>query len=133
MYNIVFRYHKVTCFGADVPSSYCCSTQHTSAIVRIMLRHIYLGIIKKVLIPEENKKRITLNYVGKETRSIAKLFKYSNIRAAFRTKNTTENFFILEPKDHKYNNGFYQLKCSDSNKNTQVKSDVILSKVGRTY
>jgi hypothetical protein len=37
MCDIIFQYHKVTCFGTAVPSSDLCSTQLLSRSVRIVV------------------------------------------------------------------------------------------------
>jgi hypothetical protein len=56
----------------------------------------------------------TFTYTGKQTRTIAKLFKKTNIRIAYRTNNTIRNH--LQNKEHntdKYSHsGIYGLKCS---------------------
>jgi hypothetical protein len=54
----------------------------------------------------------TFTYIGKETRTITKLFKNTNIRKAYKTNNTIQNH--LQPKIpyiNKYNKrGIYQIK-----------------------
>jgi hypothetical protein len=65
--------------------------------------------------PFGNKQKwATFTYIGKETRVITKLFKNTNIRISFRTKNTIKNH--LKTKKHIPNiydeSGIYQLKCS---------------------
>jgi hypothetical protein len=56
----------------------------------------------------------TFTYNGNETRTITRLFKNTNIRTAYETKNTIQNH--LQPKKHdidKYNHsGIYQIKCN---------------------
>jgi hypothetical protein len=63
----------------------------------------------------QKQKWETFTYIGKETRTITKLFKRTNIRIAYITKNTIQDL-ILQPKIpniDKYNkSGMYQLKCN---------------------
>jgi hypothetical protein len=63
----------------------------------------------------KKEKWITLTYFGKETQQIAKIFKDTDIKIAFRTKNTLKKH--LQPKQigrNKYDNsGVYKLKCMD--------------------
>jgi hypothetical protein len=66
---------------------------------------------------KQEKKWVTFTYIGKETRHIAKLFKNTKVKTAFRTNNTIKR--ILKPKPqielgNKYNSpGVYKLKCND--------------------
>jgi hypothetical protein len=56
----------------------------------------------------------TFTYYGKETKGIAKLFKETNIKLAFRTKNTIQN--LVKPRlqqDEYENSGVYQMRCMD--------------------
>jgi hypothetical protein len=60
---IIFQYHKVTCFGAAVPSSDPCSTQHISASVRTVtfLSHLYrLSNIK--IHTNRNQVKVNMTY-----------------------------------------------------------------------
>jgi hypothetical protein len=51
-------------------------------------------------------------YNGKETRNIAKLFKETEIKIAYRTRNTIENILKHQPKIDKYGkSGVYAMKC----------------------
>jgi chromosome condensin MukBEF complex kleisin-like MukF subunit len=53
-------------------------------------------------------------YYGKETKEIAKIFKETNIKIAFRTKNTIQN--LVKPRlqqDECENSGVYQMRCMD--------------------
>jgi hypothetical protein len=63
---------------------------------------------------EQKTKWATFTYSGKEVRKITKLFRDTQIKIAFRTKNTIQN--ILKPQPHidKYSrSGIYQIKCLD--------------------
>jgi hypothetical protein len=57
---------------------------------------------------------VTFTYIGKKTKAITTLFKNTNIRIEYKTRNTVQN--ILQPRKHdidKYNNiGIYQMKCN---------------------
>ena len=59
----------------------------------------------------------TFTYIGKETRFITKLFKQTNIRIAYRTRNTIEKLLRHRRNpsqgDHFENSGIYQLTCPD--------------------
>ncbi|PNF31380.1 hypothetical protein B7P43_G10054 [Cryptotermes secundus] len=53
-------------------------------------------------------------YSTKEVRKITKLFKDTQIKVAFRTRNTIENILKQKPQIDKYNkSGIYQMKCVD--------------------
>jgi hypothetical protein len=58
----------------------------------------------------QTTKWTTFTYYGKETKEIAKLFKETNIKIAFRTKN------LVKPslqQDEYENSGVYQIRCMD--------------------
>jgi hypothetical protein len=56
--------------------------------------------------------RAIFTYSGKETRKITRLFKDTNIKIAFQTKNTIQNILRHHTQTNKYNgNGVYQMKC----------------------
>jgi hypothetical protein len=56
----------------------------------------------------------TFTYCGKEVRQITKLFKNTQMRAAFLTKNTISNILKHNTQTDKYNNSaIYQMKCLD--------------------
>jgi hypothetical protein len=62
----------------------------------------------------QTTKWATFTYNGKETKEIAKLFKETNIKIAFRTKNTIQN--LVKPRlqqDEYENSGVYQIKFMD--------------------
>jgi hypothetical protein len=51
---------------------------------------------------------------GKETRTITKLFKVTQIKIAFRTQNTIPNLVKQHPRGDNYNkSGIYQMKSFD--------------------
>jgi hypothetical protein len=57
------------------------------------------------------KEEWTFTYIGKETR-IAKLFRNTDMKIAYRTTNTIENHLREKRQDNIYNkSGMYQLKC----------------------
>jgi hypothetical protein len=67
--------------------------------------------------PEENlppKKRATFMYLGKETRTITKIFRKA-AQVAYTTKNTTKNLLSQPSKQPTQyeNSGVYQLTCLD--------------------
>jgi hypothetical protein len=60
-------------------------------------------------------------------RKIAKLFRDTHIRVAFRTRNTIENILKYKPKANIYNkSGIYQMKCIESPKK-------YIGQTGRTF
>jgi hypothetical protein len=50
----------------------------------------------------ENKKWAVFTYAGKETRHITKLFKNTNIKPAFKTKNTLKKTFVSQTENNRY-------------------------------
>jgi hypothetical protein len=65
--------------------------------------------------PQKQKQKwSTFTYIGKETITITRLFKNTDIRIAYKTKNTIQSH--LQPKRHipdKYNSSsIYQIKCN---------------------
>jgi len=67
---------------------------------------------------KDNKKWASFSYVGKEVIPIAKILKKFNIKVAFRTRNTLENWlgckqlYPNEDKGDKYDTcGIYKLNC----------------------
>jgi hypothetical protein len=59
-------------------------------------------------------KGATFTYSGKEVRTITKLFRDTQIKIAFRTKNTVPNLLKPYPHIDKYSrSGIYQMKCLD--------------------
>jgi hypothetical protein len=62
----------------------------------------------------QKTKWVTFTYNGKETRKITRLFKYTKLKIAYRTKNTTQNILKPQPQTEKYSkSGIYQMKCND--------------------
>jgi hypothetical protein len=62
-----------------------------------------------------------------EVRTIAKLFRDTHIRIAFRTQNTIENILKYKPKTNIYNkSGIYQMKCMECPKK-------YVGQTGRTF
>jgi hypothetical protein len=60
----------------------------------------------------QKKKWTTFTYIGKETRTIAKLFRNTNTKIAYRTTNTIQNHLREKRQDNIYNkSGIYQLNC----------------------
>jgi hypothetical protein len=56
----------------------------------------------------------TFAYCGKEVLQITKLFKDTQLKIAFRTRNTINNILKHHTQTDKYNNsGIYQMKCLD--------------------
>jgi hypothetical protein len=56
----------------------------------------------------------TFTYSGKETRKITKLFKATEVKIAYRTRNTIENILKIHPIIDKYEkSGVYEMKCQD--------------------
>jgi hypothetical protein len=73
----------------------------------------------------------TFTYIGKETRSITKIFKNTNLKIAFKTTNTVQNHlcYLKEPnhrKDPYHNSGIYQLTCKECNQK-------YIGQTGRTF
>jgi hypothetical protein len=66
------------------------------------------------IIPDATRKWATFIYVGKETRTITKLFKNTNLHIAYKTKNTLQKHLQLKNKDpDKYNHSsIYEIKCN---------------------
>jgi hypothetical protein len=65
--------------------------------------------------PQHQKiKCATFTYSGKETRKITKLFKDTEIKMAFRTRNTIQNIVKHPTQMDKYGeSGIYHMKCLD--------------------
>ncbi|PNF32639.1 hypothetical protein B7P43_G15497 [Cryptotermes secundus] len=62
----------------------------------------------------KRKKWAIFTYSTKEVTKITKLFKVTQIKIAFRTRNTIENILKQKPQLDKYNkSGIYQMKCVD--------------------
>jgi hypothetical protein len=62
----------------------------------------------------QTTKWATFTYCGKETQGIAKLFKETNIKITFRTKNTIQR--LVKPclqRDEYEKRGVYQMRCMD--------------------
>jgi hypothetical protein len=62
----------------------------------------------------QKQKWATFTYIGKETRTITKLVKNTNIIIAYKTKNTIQNHLLPKiPNIDKYNkSGIYKMKCN---------------------
>jgi hypothetical protein len=61
-------------------------------------------------------KRTTITYVGKETNTIARLFKNTRVRISYRTRNTIQKILTnntTKNKDKYIESGIYQLNCPD--------------------
>ena len=65
----------------------------------------------------------TFTYTGKQTKHITKLFKNTNLKIAYKTKNTLERLLTQQHDKHHNTNqhkfqksGVYQLICKDCNK-----------------
>jgi hypothetical protein len=57
---------------------------------------------------------VTFTYNGKDTKKIAKLFKDTKLKIAYRTKHTIQNILKPQPMTEKYNNsGIYLMKCNE--------------------
>jgi hypothetical protein len=82
---------------------------------------------KHTHIPQKTK-WATFTYIGKETRTITKLFKKSNIHIAFKTNNSLQKQLqYKKPLENKYNkSGIYQLNCQ----NCQMK---YIGQTGRNF
>jgi hypothetical protein len=74
---------------------------------------------------EENKntamnareKWATFTYIGKQTRTIAKLFRNTNIKIAYKTTNTIQKHLRTKKQDSIYNkSGVYRLTCGGCQK-----------------
>jgi hypothetical protein len=66
------------------------------------------------------KKWATFTCIGRETRSITKIFKTTNLKVAFKTSNTIQNHLCnLKESNHQkdpyQNSGIYQLTCKECN------------------
>jgi hypothetical protein len=66
------------------------------------------------------KKWATFTYIGGETRNITRIFKTTNLKIAFKTANTIQNYLcnLKEPNhqnDPYQNSGIYQLTCKECN------------------
>jgi hypothetical protein len=72
------------------------------------------AVNKRNILPTDTRKWATLTYVGKERRVIAKLFRNSNIRIAYKTNNTLQKHLQLKHTfPDKYNQcGIYEIKCN---------------------
>jgi hypothetical protein len=63
---------------------------------------------------DHKTKWATFTYCGKEVRQITKLFKDTQLKIAFHTRNTINNILKHHIQTDKYNNsGIYQMKCLD--------------------
>ena len=61
---------------------------------------------------------VKFKYVGKETRAITKIFKNTNVKVAFSTRNTIEKLLATGHQHTKYkykNCGIYQITCPTCN------------------
>jgi hypothetical protein len=66
-----------------------------------------------------NTKWATISYIGKETNSVARLFKNKYVKIAYTTKNTILRLLTprdTQTKDPYNNNGVYKLSCPGCNK-----------------
>jgi hypothetical protein len=119
---VFILYFAATCFGPCWPSS-CGIHSYFRKLLHPQQNkyppHTYLNTRTKQsknMTPNtiQKQKWVTFTYIGKETRTITRLFKNTNIRIAYKTKNTIQNH--LQPRKHdtnKYNNsGIYQVKCN---------------------
>jgi hypothetical protein len=71
--------------------------------------YVYLFILYNLL--------TTFRYIGKQTRTIAKLFRNTNIKIAYKTTNTIQNHLRAKKLDNIYNkSGVYQLTCGGCQK-----------------
>jgi hypothetical protein len=62
----------------------------------------------------QTTKWATFTYYGKRTKEITKLFKETNIKIAFRTKNTIQNSVKPRIQQDEYEEGgMYQMRCMD--------------------
>jgi hypothetical protein len=64
------------------------------------------------------QKWTTFTYVSPETTFITKLFKYTNLKIAYRTSNNIQSYLSLNPhsKDIFTQSGIYKLTCPDCGK-----------------
>jgi hypothetical protein len=66
---------------------------------------------------QKKEKCATFTYIGKETRTIAKLFRNTHTKIAYRTTNTIQNHLRKKTHDNIYNKSeVYQLKCGGCQK-----------------
>ena len=67
--------------------------------------------------PRYNK-WLTFTYVGRGTKHITDIFRRTNLKVAYETKNTIEHFLILKPliQDRYLKSGMYKFKYLDCNK-----------------
>jgi hypothetical protein len=80
----------------------------------------------------------TFTYSGKEVRKVANLFRDTNIKMAFRTRNQIDDILRPRPQRDKYNrSGIFRMKCMDcpqtgrSNNNTGYANHIL--NTGHTY
>jgi hypothetical protein len=69
--------------------------------------------------PTPNQKWATFTYTGKETTYITNVFKHSNLRIAFRTRDSTLSHLISHTHTHRNqysSSGVYKLTCPDCSK-----------------
>jgi hypothetical protein len=63
---------------------------------------------------DQKTKCATFTYSGREVRKITNLFRDTNIKVTFRTRNTIQDILRPRPQIDKYNRcGIYRLKCID--------------------
>jgi hypothetical protein len=67
---------------------------------------------------EREQKWVNFTYVGKETRTIARIFRNTNLRVSYRTGNTIQTLFKEGPTqvDKYLASGVYKLTCPDCGK-----------------
>jgi hypothetical protein len=65
----------------------------------------------------KKKQWVTFTYTGKETRTIARLFRNTDVKIAYRTTNTIQNHLREKRQNSIYEkSGIYQLKCGGCQK-----------------
>jgi hypothetical protein len=70
------------------------------------------NITQQQTLQQNKEKWATFTYIGKETRTIAKLFRNAHTKIAYRTTNTIQKHLCEKTHDNVYNkSGVYQLKC----------------------
>jgi hypothetical protein len=68
--------------------------------------------------PKETRKWATFSYIGKEVRTITKLFRNTEIRIAYKTRNTIQHLLQLKENNDPdiYNHsGIYEISCKSCN------------------
>jgi hypothetical protein len=85
-------------------------------------------------ITQKRDKWAMFTYIGKEMRTIAKLFRNTNTKIAYRMTNTIQNHLREKNQNNIYErSGIYQLKCGGCQKKYVEQTEKLSNKVQRAY